>query len=451
MQSTSIPPKFPVPWANSAGAANVRTIPRTSQVSIQAGAASLEDGFPPLNLVPVSAGGVPPFGQDMNGILKQVTQWLQWSGAGGAVRYDSAFAAAVGGYPAGATIMSNSGHAVYESLADNNLGDPNLTSVNWRVLSSVWSSGAWTASGSANAQTVTLVPAPTSLNQLSGIPLTIISQGTNTTATTINFNGLGAVSILVPGGLPIAGGTLLTGYPFQIVLQGSSSAILMSRSNTFFDASGNGLSIQGTGGLGANLLFLGNGANPNKIITVSNGNLFIQNNSHNSILNLDDSGNLATTGGYSGATVAVTGAISAGTSLNAGTSVSAANGNVTANNGRLRASLGAIGSGDNNAAPILSDFVGGVGFTTIPSTGWGSGLIFQWGIVTVPENNTPTTFNFPEAFPTQCLAITISYGALTPPAAGSVGAQSVNRAQFLATNTSTVGGNNGCFFIAIGV
>lgn len=150
------------------------------------------------------------------------------------------------------------------------------------------------------------------------------------------------------------------------------------------------------------------------------------------------------------------GSLTVGTAIVAGTSVSgqsvfAANGNVTANNGHLRASLGAVNSGDNNAATILSDFAGGNGFTTFPSTGWGTGLIFQWGIVTVPENNTPTTFDFPEPFPVQCLAMTISYGALTPPASGSVGAQSVNRAQFLATNTSTVGGNNGCFFFAIGV
>jgi hypothetical protein len=73
----------------------------------------------------IEAGGVPPFGQDMNGILKQVTQSVQWKQAGGGYVYDAAFATAIGGYPAGATLNS----AVmlgrqWMSLVDNNLIDP---------------------------------------------------------------------------------------------------------------------------------------------------------------------------------------------------------------------------------------------------------------------------------------------------------------------------------------
>jgi len=62
MLSTSIPPKFPIPFANAAGPSFIRPIPTASQIGIQDGAASLTDGFPPDCFTPVVAGGTPPFG-----------------------------------------------------------------------------------------------------------------------------------------------------------------------------------------------------------------------------------------------------------------------------------------------------------------------------------------------------------------------------------------------------
>src|SRR5579871_5172056 len=106
MLQANIPTKFPIPWANAAGPSFIRTIPQNSQIGIQDGAASLTDGFPPLNFTAVQAGGKPPFGQDFNGILKQITQWLQWEQAGGPAPYDAAFATAIGGYPRGAVIAN---------------------------------------------------------------------------------------------------------------------------------------------------------------------------------------------------------------------------------------------------------------------------------------------------------------------------------------------------------
>ena len=78
MQSSQIPSKFPIPFANGAGSGYIRQIPVTSQISITPGAASLTDGFPPLTFIPEGSGGIPPFGQDMNGILKEITAWIQW-------------------------------------------------------------------------------------------------------------------------------------------------------------------------------------------------------------------------------------------------------------------------------------------------------------------------------------------------------------------------------------
>lgn len=132
MDSSAIPPKFPIVWGNSAGSAYIRSIPEASQIGVTNCAASLTDGFPPLTFTPSSAGGCPPFGQDFNGILKQVTQWSQWVQAGGPVFYDSSFATSIGGYPKG-TILSSTIVPGYRwlSTAENNTTDPDAGGAGW--------------------------------------------------------------------------------------------------------------------------------------------------------------------------------------------------------------------------------------------------------------------------------------------------------------------------------
>src|SRR5215468_615655 len=101
MQSADIPVKTSAPFGILAGAPFIRTVPIPSQIGIQDGAASYTTGFPPDCFQPTSAGGVPPFGADMNGVLFQATGWNRWFAAGGPIKFDSAFSAAIGGYPQG--------------------------------------------------------------------------------------------------------------------------------------------------------------------------------------------------------------------------------------------------------------------------------------------------------------------------------------------------------------
>jgi hypothetical protein len=133
MLVASSPPKFPKVWGQNAEGPFIRPIPIDSQIGINPGFASLNDGFPPLTMTPTPAGGIPPFGQDMNGILKQVTQVQQWQQAGGIWQFDPAFATAIGGYPAGAILSSRVilGRQ-WMSTVDNNATDPDSASaVNW--------------------------------------------------------------------------------------------------------------------------------------------------------------------------------------------------------------------------------------------------------------------------------------------------------------------------------
>lgn len=123
MQLSNIPGKLVLPFANG-GSKN--SIPVTSQIGITPGAASLTDGFPPLTMTPVAAGGVPPSGLDMNGILYEMSAVIRWANAGGGYPFDATFAADtnVNGYPKGARIMRADGLGYWFNTAENNVTDP---------------------------------------------------------------------------------------------------------------------------------------------------------------------------------------------------------------------------------------------------------------------------------------------------------------------------------------
>jgi hypothetical protein len=117
------------------------------------------------------------------------------------------------------------------------------------------------------------------------------------------------------------------------------------------------------------------------------------------LLSLDDLGNLAITGSQG-----ITGSLNVGSSIASGavvsgTSVQSNAGNVTANNGRLRATFGARGSQDPSAATILADFT--AQFTPNGYQIFPNGLILQWGTGTATD--TGTNIFYPIAFPNACV------------------------------------------------
>lgn len=138
MLLTSAPTPFPKPFGDSAGAGYIRPIPTASQISVTPGAASLTDGFVPLNFTEIPAGGVAIDGQDMNGILKEITAAVQWLQAGGFPTYDSTFQTAIGGYPAGAAILNSNANGFWISTVDNNLTNPNTGGAGWKNLNGTY-------------------------------------------------------------------------------------------------------------------------------------------------------------------------------------------------------------------------------------------------------------------------------------------------------------------------
>lgn len=128
MQSSNQPGQISVAFATSG---QKQPIPVASQIGIEDGRASYQDGFPPLTRTPLAAGGVPPFGTDMNGILNAITAIQQWQSAGGLFKFDATFAASVGGYPKGAMLVRADGDGIWQSSIENNTNNPDTGGAGW--------------------------------------------------------------------------------------------------------------------------------------------------------------------------------------------------------------------------------------------------------------------------------------------------------------------------------
>lgn len=122
----SEPSKITVPFAES-GLKN--PIPANSDNTT--GKAGFDKGFPERTMLPKASGGIPPSGMDFNGILYDITSAIRYMQAGGVPTYDSAFSAAIGGYPSGAVLIGNDGVSVFQNAVDGNETDPNSGGAGW--------------------------------------------------------------------------------------------------------------------------------------------------------------------------------------------------------------------------------------------------------------------------------------------------------------------------------
>lgn len=124
--SVSEPGKIITPWAES-GLKN----PIPPAANQTTGRAGFDQGFSAINMTAKEAGGIPPFGQDFNGIFYEITNILRYMQAGGQPTFSSALATAIGGYPKGAMVLGSDGVTLWQSKIDSNLTDPNTDPANW--------------------------------------------------------------------------------------------------------------------------------------------------------------------------------------------------------------------------------------------------------------------------------------------------------------------------------
>lgn len=123
----STPDQITVPFATS-GLKNA--IPAASNPVT--GNAGYDAGFPATNMTPKEAGGIPPFGQDFNGILFDITTAIQYLEAGMQFPYSSSFATAVGGYPLGAIVTRTDGAGFWRNTVANNTTNPETFGAGWQ-------------------------------------------------------------------------------------------------------------------------------------------------------------------------------------------------------------------------------------------------------------------------------------------------------------------------------
>lgn len=125
MAGQPVPPRFVEAFAIAAGGSYITIpIPTPSQIGIVAGAASLTDGFPPLTMTELSSGGIPPFGQDVNGILYMISAHTVAVAAGQPYYFDATLATAMGGYKFGAIVARADDHGFWINRLSGNTNDP---------------------------------------------------------------------------------------------------------------------------------------------------------------------------------------------------------------------------------------------------------------------------------------------------------------------------------------
>lgn len=126
MNSSGIPSRTSTIFAASG---EYNSIAETSTTTTLAdGTVTMDVGYPPLTMTPISSGGIPPQGEDTNGIFNRIFTKLQWTDAGGGYPFSSSFASSVGGYPSGAEIPSSDGYAKWLNLTDANTTSPESSS-----------------------------------------------------------------------------------------------------------------------------------------------------------------------------------------------------------------------------------------------------------------------------------------------------------------------------------
>ncbi|WP_210461666.1 hypothetical protein [Pantoea ananatis] len=176
MQTNSQPKLLPVPFADGG---SKQTIPVASQIGITAGRASYTDGFPPLTRTPLAAGGVPPFGTDINGVLNDITAAIRWKQSGAGYTFDSNFSTAISGYPKGAKLTNSTFDGFWLNTVDGNTTAPEATDS---------SLTGWVPSESYGVSSITgLSGTSISLSSLQASKDRIILSGTLTANIIINL------------------------------------------------------------------------------------------------------------------------------------------------------------------------------------------------------------------------------------------------------------------------
>ena len=99
-------------------------------------AASIAGGFPPITMTNEQAGGEPPLGQDMNGLMFLVSSHTLYVESGQLYLYNSALSTAIGGYVLGTILGMADGTGIWMSVANDNTSNPDTGGAGWIAIAS---------------------------------------------------------------------------------------------------------------------------------------------------------------------------------------------------------------------------------------------------------------------------------------------------------------------------
>lgn len=94
-------------------------------------AASVRGGFPPITMTEELAGGEPPLGQDMNGYLFLISSHTLYVQCGQPYLFNSALAAAIGGYLPGTILGMADGTGLWLNTLNANTSNPDTGGAGW--------------------------------------------------------------------------------------------------------------------------------------------------------------------------------------------------------------------------------------------------------------------------------------------------------------------------------
>lgn len=193
------PDLIPMPFAENATPGTIEPIPATTPTVPQD--ATWSTGFPQVTMQPLASGGIPPRGQNFNGVLNALSQHIFHMQGGGQYKWDDAH----GPYSIGDVLQSDDGLRAYVSVVDNNTDNFNT---NPSAIGTSWA--PW--SGDAKASS--------SLSVLAGAGLTgggtltqnrTLSVQFGTTAGTVMEGNDSRIAGAVPQTRQIIAGTGLSG------------------------------------------------------------------------------------------------------------------------------------------------------------------------------------------------------------------------------------------------
>ncbi|WP_334109223.1 gp53-like domain-containing protein [Methylobacillus sp.] len=134
------PDLIPMPFAENATPGTIEPIPATTPTVPQD--ATWSTGFPQVTMQPLASGGIPPRGQNFNGVLNALSQHIFHTQGGGQYKWDDAH----GPYSIGDVLQSDDGLRAYVSVVDNNTDNFNT---NPSAVGTSWA--PWSGDAKANS------------------------------------------------------------------------------------------------------------------------------------------------------------------------------------------------------------------------------------------------------------------------------------------------------------